>query len=39
MQLKPFEPCFMLALIYVIEACGDIKKDEMKKIERIQERF
>ena len=36
-QLKLFfEPCFMPALIYGIEAWGCIKKEEMKKIERIQ---
>ena len=36
LYLKPFEICFMAALIYAIEAWGYIKKDEMKKIERIQ---
>ena len=38
MQLKYFEACFMPALIYRIEVWGCIKKDEMKKIERIQGR-
>ena len=36
MQSKLFEACFMPALIYVIEAWGCIKKEEMKEIERKQ---
>ena len=35
-QSKLFEACFMPALIYVIEAWGCIKKEEMKEIERKQ---
>ena len=36
MQLKLFEACIMLALIYGIEAWGRMKKKGMKEIERIQ---
>ena len=35
-QVKLFEACFMAALIYRIEAWRYMKKEEMKKIKRIQ---
>ena len=35
-QLKLLEACFVPALIYVIEAWGYIRKEEIKEIDRIQ---